>query len=92
MPRGSYAETWAKQNGYYLCGTLANLSTYTKDASLKIDERDFTRILCDSETPKDLEKYHFNVTHPLTLDVVNGSLELTSYMLYPCQNVTVNLN
>ena len=89
MPRGSYAETWAKQNGYYLCGTLANLSTYTKDASLKIDESSFTRILCDGETQDALEKYHFNVTHPLTLDVVNGRLELTSYMLYPCQNVTV---
>ncbi len=89
MKRGSYAETWAKQNGYYLCGTLADLSTYTKDASLKIDESGFTRILCDSDTPDDLNKYHFNATHPLTLDVVQNRLELTSYMLYPCQNVTV---
>ena len=89
VPVGSYAEQWCKQNGYYLCAVLADLSTYTKDASLKIDESAFTRILCYTDTPEDIDKYHFNVTHPLTLDVVDGRLELTSYMLYPCKNVTV---
>ena len=89
MPRGSYAETWAKQNGYYLCETLADLSTYTKNKNLAINESNFTRILCNSDTVDDITKYHFNVTHPLTLDIVNNRLELTSYMLYPCKNVTV---
>ncbi|MBR5669020.1 MAG: hypothetical protein IKX15_05340, partial [Spirochaetales bacterium] len=88
MPRGSYAESWAKQNGYYLCGTLADLSTYTKDRSLKIDEN-FTRIMCDSETPADLGKYKFKVNQPLVLNVVQNRLELTSYMLCPCSNVKI---
>ncbi len=86
--RGSYAETWARQNGYYLCETLADLSTYTKTRSLAITEN-FTRILCNDESTEQLAKYRFNVTHPLSLDVVDGRLELTSYMLYPCENVTV---
>ncbi len=89
MPRGSYAEQWAKQNGYYLCETLADLSTYTKNKTLAINENDFTRILCNSDTTDDIIKYHFNITHPLTLDIVNNRLELTSYMFYPCKNVTV---
>ncbi len=89
MPRGSYAEQWAKQNGYYLCEALADLSTYTKDKSIAINENDFTRILCNSDTIDDIAKYRFNVTHPLMLNVVENSLELTSYMLYPCKNVTI---
>ncbi|MBR5433426.1 MAG: leucine-rich repeat protein [Bacteroidales bacterium] len=88
IPLGSYAEQWALQNGYYLCEACADLSIYTKDASLKIDEN-FERILCNSDTPFDIDYYHFNVAHPLTLDIVDGRLELTSYMLYPCENVIV---
>ena len=88
IPIGSYAEKWAQQNGYYLCEACADLSIYTKDASLKIDEN-FERILCNSDSPFDIDYYHFNVTHPLTLDIVDGRLELTSYMLYPCKNVTI---
>ena len=88
VARGSFAERWALQNGYYLCEACADLSTYTKDATQKIDE-DFERILCNSDTPFEIGKYHFNVAQPLTLDIVDGKLELTSYMLYPCENVTV---
>ncbi|MBO4508350.1 MAG: leucine-rich repeat protein [Spirochaetaceae bacterium] len=85
--RGSYAETWAKQNGYSLYEVLADLSTYSKSG--RAITEDFTRILCNSDTLNDIGKYSFNVTHPLSVEVVNGRLELTSYMLYPCQNVTI---
>ncbi len=87
-PRGSYAETWALQHGYFLCEACADLSTYTKDESLQINE-DFERVLCNSDMPFDIDYYHFNVANPLTLDIVDGRLELTSYMLYPCENVTI---
>ncbi|MBO4320300.1 MAG: leucine-rich repeat protein, partial [Treponema sp.] len=67
VPVGSYAEKWARENGYYLCGAISDLSIYSKNKSLKIEE-DFERILCYTDTPDDIDRYHFNVTHPLTLD------------------------
>lgn len=47
------------------------------------------RILCNSDTPDDLKKYHFNVARPMTLDAEDGVLYMTSFMLYPCANVQV---
>ena len=86
--RGTYADTWAKQNGYYLCSVLADLNVYTKDASKKIEE-DFTRILCDDDSYADWTSYKFVIQQPLKLEEVDNKLVLTSFMLYPCENVTV---
>ena len=88
VKRNTYADTWAKQNGYYLCGVLADLNVYTKDASKQIEE-DFTRILCDDAPYAEWTSCSFNTQHPLKLEEIDGKLVLTSYMLYPCENVTV---
>ena len=86
--RETYADTWAKANGYYLCSVLADLNVYTKDASKKIEE-DFTRILCDNDSYADWTSYKFVIQQPLKLEEVDNKLVLTSFMLYPCENVTV---
>ena len=86
--RNTYADTWAKQNGYYLSGVLADLNTYTKDRSQQITE-DFTRILCDDDPYANWTSYSFNTHNPLKLEEVDNKLVLTSFMLYPCENVTV---
>lgn len=86
--RNTYADTWAKQNGYYLCGVLADLNVYTKDASKQIEE-DFTRILCDDDSYVNWTSYKFVIQQPLKLEEVDDKLVLTSFMLYPCENVTV---
>ena len=88
MKRGTYADTWAKENGYYLCGVLADLNYYSKDASKKIEE-DFTRILCDDDSYLNLNSYKFKIQEPLKLEEIDDKLVLTSFMLYPCENVTV---
>ena len=88
VKRNTYADTWAKENGYYLCGVLADLNIYTKDASKQIEE-DFTRILCDDSPYSEWTKSSFNTQQPLKLEEIDGKLVLTSYMLYPCENVTV---
>ena len=88
IKRNTYADTWAKQNGYYLCGALADLNLYTKDKSKEIVE-DFTRILCDDDPYAEWTTCSFNTQHPLKLEEVDNKLVLTSYMLYPCENVTV---
>ena len=88
VKRNTYADSWAKANGYYLCSVLADLNVYTKDASKKIEE-DFTRILCDDDSYADWTSYKFVIQQPLKLEEVNDKLVLTSFMLYPCENVTV---
>ena len=87
--RGSYADTWAKQHGYYLCGVLADLNVYTKDASKKIEE-DFTRILCDDDSYLNWTSYKFKVQKPIMVEEVDGQFVLTSFLLEPCKNVTVS--
>ena len=89
--RGSYAEKWAKTNGYYLCGVLADLNFYSKDKSRQIKE-DFTRILCDDDLYSNWTSYKFKVSEPLLIENVYGEIVLTSFMLTPCQNVTVTKN
>ena len=86
--RNTYADTWAKSNGYYLSGVLADISIYSKDRSKQITE-DFTRILCDDDSYAEWTSYKFTIQQPLKLEEVDGKLVLTSFMLYPCQNVTV---
>ena len=86
--RNTYADTWAKQNGYYLSGVLADLNVYTKDASKQIEE-DFTRILCDDDSYANWTSYKYVIQQPLKLEEVDNKLVLTSFMLYPCENVTV---
>ena len=86
--RNTYADTWAKQNGYYLCGVLADLNVYIKDASKQIEE-DFTRILCDDDSYANWTSYKYVIQQPLKLEEVDNKLVLTSFMLYPCENVTV---
>ena len=86
--RNTYAASWAKDNGYYLCGVLADLNVYTKDASKQIEE-DFTRILCDDDSYVNRTSYKFVIQQPLKLEEVDDKLVLTSFMLYPCENVTV---
>ena len=86
--RNTYADTWAKAHGYYLCGVLADLNVYTKDASKQIEE-DFTRILCDDDSYVNWTSYKFVIQQPLKLEEVDDKLVLTSFMLYPCENVTV---
>lgn len=88
MKSGSFADTWAKENGYYLCGVLADLNYYSKDASKQIKE-DFTRILCDDDSYLNLNSYKFKIQEPLKLEEIDDKLVLTSFMLYPCENVTV---
>lgn len=88
VKRGTYADSWAKQNGYYLSGVLADLNVYTKDKSKQIEE-DFTRILCDDDSYANWTSYSFNTQKPLKLEEIDNKLVLTSFMLYPCQNVTV---
>ncbi|MBP5721979.1 MAG: leucine-rich repeat domain-containing protein [Bacteroidales bacterium] len=88
MKNGTYADSWAKTNGYYLCAVLADLNVYTKDKSKQIEE-DFTRILGDDDPYADWSYYKFNTHQPLKLEEVDGKLVLTSFMLYPCENVTV---
>ena len=88
VKRNTYADTWAKANGYYLCGVLADLNVYTKDASKPIEE-DFTRILCDDDSYANWTSYEFTIQNPLKLEEVDDKLVLTSFMLYPCENVTV---
>ena len=88
IKRGTYADEWAKANGYYLCGVLADLNVYTKDASKQIEE-DFTRILCDDDSYANWTSYEFTIQNPLKLEEVDDKLVLTSFMLYPCENVTV---
>ena len=89
--RGSYAEKWAKANGYYLCGVLADLNFYSRDKSRQIKE-DFTRILCDDDLYSNWTAYKFKVSEPLLIENVYGEIVLTSFMLTPCQNVTVTKN
>ncbi|MBR5166780.1 MAG: leucine-rich repeat domain-containing protein [Salinivirgaceae bacterium] len=86
--RNTFADTWAKANGYYLCSVLADLNVYTKDASKKIEE-DFTRILCDDDSYANWTSYKYVIQQPLKLEEVDNKLVLTSFMLYPCENVTV---
>ena len=86
--RNTYADTWAKQNGYYLSGVLADLNVYTKDASKQIEE-DFIRILCDDDSYANWTSYKYVIQQPLKLEEVDNKLVLTSFMLYPCENVTV---
>jgi len=88
VKRGTYADEWAKENGYYLCGVLADLNFYSKDASKQIEE-DFTRILCDDDSYLNLNSYKFKIQEPLKLEEIDDKLVLTSFMLYPCENVTV---
>ena len=88
VKRGTYADEWAKENGYYLCGVLADLNFYSKDASKQIEE-DFTRILCDDDSYLNLNSYKFRIQEPLKLEEIDDKLVLTSFMLYPCENVTV---
>ena len=88
MKSGSFADTWAKENGYYLCGVLADLNYYSKDTSKQIKE-DFTRILCDDDSYLNLNSYKFKIQEPLKLEEIDDKLVLTSFMLYPCENVTV---
>ena len=88
VKRNTYADSWATANGYYLCGVLADLNVYTKNASKKIEE-DFTRILCDDDSYADWTSYKFVIQQPLKLEEVDDKLVLTSFMLYPCENVTV---
>ena len=86
--QNTYGDTWAKANGYYLCGVLADLNFYSKDASKHIEE-DFTRILCDDDSYLNLNSYKFKIQEPLKLEEIDDKLVLTSFMLYPCENVTV---
>ncbi|MBP5721981.1 MAG: leucine-rich repeat protein [Bacteroidales bacterium] len=86
--QNTYGDTWAKANGYYLCGVLADLNFYSKDASKQIEE-DFTRILCDDDSYLNLNSYKFRIQEPLRLEEIDDKLVLTSFMLYPCENVTV---
>ncbi len=86
--QNTYGDTWAKANGYYLCGVLADLNFYSKDASKQIEE-DFTRILCDDDSYLNLNSYKFKIQEPLKLEEIDDKLVLTSFMLYPCENVTV---
>lgn len=89
--RNTYADTWAKENGYYLCGVLADLNIYTKDSSKEIEE-DFTRILCDDDSYINWTSYIFQVQQPLKIEEVDGNIVLTSFLLEPCENVTVSQN
>ena len=86
--KNTVGDKWCKENGYYLCGVLADLNTYTKDRSKKITE-DFTRILCDDTPYAEWTSYKFNTQQPLVLEEIDDKLVLTSFMLYPCENVTV---
>ena len=88
VKRDTYGDAWAIEHGYYLCGVLADLNVYTKDQS-KLIEEDFTRILCDDTPYAEWTSYKFDTQHPLKLEDVDGKLVLTSFMLYPCENVTV---
>jgi hypothetical protein len=91
IKRGTYADEWAKANGYYLCGVLADLNVYTKDKSKKIEE-DFTRILCDDDSYANWTSYKFQVQQPLKIEEVDDKIVLTSFLLEPCGNVTVSQN
>ncbi|MBP5449182.1 MAG: leucine-rich repeat domain-containing protein, partial [Spirochaetales bacterium] len=88
VKRNTYGDKWCKDNGYYLCGVLADLNTYTKDKSKEI-KADFTRILCDDTPYVEWTSYKFKIQEPLKLEEVDDKLVLTSFMLYPCKNVTV---
>ena len=91
IKRDTYADEWAKANGYYLCGVLADLNVYTKDKSKQIDE-DFTRILCDDDSYANWTSYKFQVQQPLKIEEVDDKIVLTSFLLEPCGNVTVSQN
>ncbi|MBR5434251.1 MAG: leucine-rich repeat protein, partial [Bacteroidales bacterium] len=91
VKRNTYADTWAKENGYYLCGVLADLNVYTKDASKQIEE-DFTRFLCDDDSYANWTSYSFKVQEPLIIEKIDNNIVLTSFMLEPCENVTVSKN
>ncbi len=88
VKRNTFADKWAKSNGYYLCGVLADLNYYTKDRTKQITE-DFTRILCDDDTYLNWTSYQFKVQEPLKIEDVGGEIVLTSFLLEPCVNVTV---
>ncbi len=88
VKKGTFGDKWCKANGYYLCGVLADINTYTKDRSKRIEE-DFTRILCDDDPYVNWTSYNFKIQEPLKLEEVDDKLVLTSFMLYPCENVTV---
>ena len=88
VKRNTFADKWAKSNGYYLCGVLADLNYYTKDRTKQISE-DFTRILCDDDTYLNWTSYQFKVQEPLKIEEVDDKIVLTSFMLEPCDNVTV---
>ena len=88
VKRDTFADKWAKSNGYYLCGVLADLNYYTKDRTKQITE-DFTRILCDDDTYLNWTSYQFKVQEPLKIEEVGDEIVLTSFMLEPCENVTV---
>lgn len=87
--RGTFADSWAKQHGYYLCGVLADVNVYTKDSSKQIEE-DFTRILCDDDSYANWTAYKFKVQEPIMVEEVDGNFVLTSFLLEPCKNVTVS--
>lgn len=88
VKKGSVGDKWARSNGYYLCGVLADINYYTKDSSKEITE-DFTRILCDDDSYVNWTSYKFNTRQPLKLEEVDNKLVVTSFLLYPCKNVTV---
>lgn len=88
VKRDTFADKWAKSNGYYLCGVLADLNYYTKDRTKQITE-DFTRILCDDDSYLNWTSYQFKVQEPLKIEEVGDEIVLTSFMLEPCENVTV---
>ncbi|MBQ4215541.1 MAG: leucine-rich repeat domain-containing protein, partial [Bacteroidales bacterium] len=78
--QNTYGDTWAKANGYYLCGVLADLNFYSKDVSKQIEE-DFTRILCDDDSYLNLNSYKFKIQEPLKLEEIDDKLVLTSFIL-----------
>ncbi|MBO4508956.1 MAG: leucine-rich repeat domain-containing protein [Spirochaetaceae bacterium] len=88
VKKNTGGDKWCKANGYYLCEVLSDLNVYTKDRSKQITE-DFTRILYDDEPYAVWTSYSFNTQHPLKLEEVDNKLVLTSFMMKPCQNVTV---
>ena len=91
VKRNTYSDKWCKANGYYLCEVLADLNFYTKDRFKRIDE-DFTRILCDDDSYLNWTSYQFKVQEPLKIEEVDGNIVLTSFMLEPCENVTITRN
>ena len=91
VKRNTESDRCMRANGYYLCEVLADINFYTKDKSKQINE-DFTRILCDDDPYLNWTSYKFKVQEPLKIEEVDGRIVLTSFLLKPCKNVTVQLN